>query len=210
MLLKRLLSPKYLATAKKRLYYQSRVDFYAGKNAVPSKSSLETLLTDKALNASLTSKSIQIQNIPFGSSTKQLMQIKGKPNYSQTNDLVLKQTKILYYRENLFGVKCILQFHFLNDALFLGRIELRNNQDGFGEKIEELIKEKYAVNELMDNTLIDGDKNIIQFANSIIPSITYFTGYQDIHNTISRQLKKKELKSSQDIKAQKSQILEMI
>ncbi len=210
MLLNRLLLPKYLGSRKNRLYFQSRVDFYTGRNSLTHTTSLKNIISQQSINSSCSINNIAIQDIDFGISSKELLKIKGKPNFIQKKGLASDNLKTFFYRESLKGVKCILQFHFYNDQFFYGHMELRHNKCGFKEEIEELIKNKYGIDQIRNGAIIDQSGNKIYFKNDIIPSLSYITGDKHIKESIRKELNKRESISNRKSSMQMAQILDLI
>lgn len=200
----------YIGTRKNRLYRQSRVDFYTGRNSLANTASLASIINKGIINSSCSIYDIAIQNIAFGMSSKQLIKIKGKPNFIQKKGLASTNIKSIFYRESLKGVKCILQFHFYKDQFFYGHMELRHNKCGFKEEVEELIKTKYGIDEIRNGSIIDQAGNQIFFKNDITPSLSYLTGDSLIKASIKNELN--EIKSINNRKAsmQVAQILDLI
>lgn len=209
-LLNRLLLPKQLGFKKNRLYHQSRVDFYEGRNSLTRLTSLKNLIAKDSLHTSNSLQQIQIQNIPFGVSTREIQKLKGTANYHQKNKQALSEIDTLFYRENLYGVTCIIQLQLFNDQFFFGNIELRHNTHGFGEKIEKLIQEKYGIDHLIKDTITDQNGHQIRFSNGLIPNISYLSGDKDLRTEILKAIETVESIPNKNTIHQASKILDLI
>lgn len=209
-LLNRLLLPKQIGFKKNRLYHQSRVDFYEGRNSLSRLTSLKNLVASDQLNIANSTEQIRILDIPFGADRKQIQKLKGNPNYFQKNKQALVEIDTIFYREKLFGVTCIIQLHLFNNQLFFGNIELRNNQPGFGEDIEKLIKDKYGVDCLINDSIVDQNGNQIHFKNGMIPNIGYLSGDKTMRTKLLKAINKLESKQNKKTFYQESKLLDLI
>ena len=172
--------------------------------------SLLNIINQDNINSSCSIYDIAVDNIDFGVSSKQLLKIKGKPNFIQKKGLVSENIKTLFYRELIKGVKCIIQFHFYNDQFFYGHMELRHDKCGFKEEVEELIKAKYGIDEIRNGSIIDQSGNQIFFKNDITPSLSYLTGDSTIKACIRKELNEIKLISDRKSSVQVSHILDLI
>lgn len=175
---------------KRRLYRQSRLDFYEGRNALTSTASFHKILNSNNLDASLsTEKCIKFYGLYFGQSLKETIKKLGKPNYKDKRTLVLKNQVTIYYRLTIKEVKCILQMHFYKDQFFFGKMEIRNSNPSVKRDIGELVCQKYGVNEKdWTGSIFDDDGNKVLIKQNIIPNVCYITGDKTLTAALKMEL----------------------
>lgn len=171
-------------------YNVSRSDFYEGENYLANQSRLLNLTNNLRNNNEInTEKNIKFYGVNFGESVKSVLRHLGKPNYISRKKSVLKNHKILFYRIMLKNVKCILQFHFLDDQFFLGVIEVKNNQEHVQKEISNLVREKYAIsNTDWVGTIKDNSDNTIDIQEGMIQRMTYLSGDSVLRSEIRAQV----------------------
>jgi len=196
MLFNRPLLPKQLGFKKSRLYKQSRVDFYSGRNKISTLSSLKNIIFRDSLNAPRTESEIVLEQFPFGTNLKELIRAKGKPKFSITSDGVIPDHKIYFYRVVVNGVKCIQQFHFFQGQLFFGHVEFRNGNVKLTEQLQQMLASKYQLDSNDINEVVDSNNNSILISGGITLTISYFSGLSDMNLAIKKEIEKIESKKS--------------
>ena len=210
MLFTNLLPTKPFTSRKARLYQESRVDFYTSRNKLLSSKGIYDILKRDVHQISYSLKQIGIENIPFGISKRRLVKIKGKPNYVQHKVPTSHTLQTVFYREYLYGIKCILQFHFYKDQFFYGQIEFRSSESGFTDSLLQIINEKYKVEHLTDRPIVDPYNNQVIFKNDINPSLSYLSGDELIKESIRNELNQKESAYQRNTSYQFAHIIDLI
>lgn len=182
--------PWVFGSKKRRLYRQSRVDFYEGRNALASTSSFNNILTSNTIDASLsTDKRIKFYGLYFGQSLKETIKKLGKPNYKDKRSLVLKNQVTIYYRLTIKEVKCILQMHFYKDEFFFGKMEIRSSNPTVKRDIGELVCQKYGITEKdWTGSIFDNDGNKVLIKQNMIPNVCYITGDKTLIAALKMEL----------------------
>ncbi len=196
---------------KRRLYRQSRTDFYEGKNALSSHNTFISILNKTHLDALSTEKKIQFYGLTFGQSVKSTVQKLGKPNYTDKRKLVSKNQKTIYYRLLIKEVKCVLQMHFYKDQFFFGRMEIRGGNSSIKKDIGQLVCKKYGISqEGWTGSIVDIEKNIVTINDNFIPSMSYITGNKKLLDEIRRELTRSEKLKEYKQSGQTELLLDMI
>lgn len=206
--------PEFLwpfVSEKKRLYRQSRVDFYQGKNALSSHTTLNSVININNLDARSTEKNIQFYGLTFGQSIKDTIQKLGKPNYIDKRKLVSKNQKTIYYRLTIKGVKCILQMHYYKDQFFFGKMEISSSSVDIKKDLGQLVCQKYGItSENWTGSIIDSSNNIVLIKDNFIPNMSYISGDKDLFEQIRIELASVEKVNKYRRSGQTELLLDMI
>lgn len=179
----------WLFGKKRRLYNQSRTDFYEGRNSLTTHTSLNAILNFNQLDSLSTSKPIQFYGLQFGQSYKETIKKLGKPNFVDKRRLAVKQQKTIFYRLTIKEVKCILQIHFFQDQFFYGKMELRGSNPTAKRDIGLLVCQKYGITEEnWTGSILDPSGNLILIKENIVPNICYITGNKQIVQALRNEL----------------------
>lgn len=182
--------PMLFGSKKRRLYQQSRTDFYEGKNALVSHASFDSILNLNHLESQYTGKDVQFYGLSFGQSLKETTKKLGRPNYVDNRKLALKHQKTIYYRLTIKEEKCILQMHYYRDQFFFGKMEIKGNNPITKRDIGQLICQKYGISQQdWTGSIIDSNQNKILIKENIVPNVCYITGDKVLMNEIRAELK---------------------
>lgn len=181
--------PLLFGSKKRRLYKQSRADFYEGRNALVSCASFDSILNLNHLESLGTEKGIQFYGLSFGQSVKATIQKLGKPNYVDNRKLALKNQKTIYYRLTIKEERCILQMHYYKDQFFFGKMEIKGNNPVAKRDIGQLVCQKYGISQQdWTGSIIDSNQNKILIKENIVPNVCYISGDKDLLNEIRVEL----------------------
>lgn len=196
MLFTRHLLPKQIGFKKSRLYNQSRVDFYTGRNKLSIRSSLRDVVYRDTLHTPITDVEITTEQFTFGIHPKELLSKKGKANFKQDNHSSLPGLEAYFFRKKINDIKCIQQYHFFKNQFFYGHVEFRNCHTGFEIELKEMLRKKHEL--LVDHISEAKDKegNLVWINAGISPSLNYLTGSEEILNAIKFDLEHIEEKKS--------------
>ncbi|MBO3698135.1 hypothetical protein [Roseivirga sp. E12] len=181
--------PLLFGSKKRKLYKQSRADFYEGRNALVSHASFDSILNLNHLESLNTEKGIQFYGLSFGQSFKETIKRLGKPNYIDNRKLALKHQKTIYYRLTIKEERCVLQMHFHKDRFFFGKMEIKGNNPVAKRDIGQLVCQKYGIAEQdWTGSIIDASNNKILIKENIIPNVCYISGDKALLNEIRVEL----------------------
>lgn len=187
---------------KKRLYRQSKVDFYQSRNVLSTIAAFDPLLNLNHLDSYSTEKEIRFYGLPFGTSYKEAIRKLGRPNYVEKSNLPNKYQRAIFYRIRIKEVNCILQMHFFTDQFFFGQIEIRDISEKRKREIAQLLCKKYSVDdENWTGEIVDKSGNTISIRHNMIPSVSYLTGDQQLMRNIKVEVqaeRKKKYKTAQE------------
>ncbi len=182
--------PMLFGSKKRRLYKQSRSDFYEGRNALLSHVSFDSILNLNHLESIYTEKGVQFYGLSFGQTLKETIKKLGKPNYVDHRKLALKHQKTIYYRLTIKEERCILQMHYYKDQFFYGKMEIKGNDPVAKRVIGQLVCQKYNISEQdWTGSIIDSNQNKILIKENIVPNVCYITGDKVLMNEIRAELK---------------------
>ncbi len=182
--------PLLFGSKKRKLYKQSRADFYEGRNALFSHASFDSILNLNHLESLDTEKSIQFYGLSFGQSIKETVQKLGKPNYVDHRKFALKHQKTIYYRLTIKEERCVLQMHYYKDRFFFGKMEIKGNNPVAKRDIGQLVCQKYGIAQQdWTGSIIDSEQNKILIKENIVPNVCYISGDKALLNEIRLELK---------------------
>ena len=160
-----------------KAYGQTKKDFYESRIYLQNLEKLNHIFNRDLRGALRTDKEITFYGIKFGYSCKETSRKLGKPNYRVSENRILNDHQIFFYRLKIATVNCILQMHFLNDSFFLGVIEMRTGKIELKNRLFELIQRKYQIESPIGGELIaDNLGNTIYVKEDVVPFVTYSSG----------------------------------
>jgi hypothetical protein len=176
--------PMLFGSKKRRIYKQSRSDFYEGRNALLSHVSFDSILNLNHLESIDTEKGVQFYGLSFGQTLKETIRKLGKPNYVDNRKLALKHQKTIYYRLTIKEERCILQMHYYS------KMEIKGNDPVAKRVIGQLVCQKYNISQQdWTGSIIDSNHNKILIKENMVPNVCYITGDKVLMNEIRAELK---------------------
>jgi hypothetical protein len=139
----------------------------------------------KAHHVSATSKlenTIKFIDISFGESSKEIVNKLGKPRFKIDYEVGNKSIKVLFFKQDFFGIDAVVQFHCLNENFFYGSITIPSLEKEVIETLNDILSLKYGLHvdskNLNPNEFIvcDRQENKIIFQNFFYPSLIYLDG----------------------------------
>ncbi len=165
---------------KGQSYGQTKRDFYESRVYLQNRGRLSSTF-NLNLNGLSTDRTISFYGIDFGYSVKATIKKLGKPNYRTTEKRLFQDHQIVFYRLKISTVNCIIQLHFHNDSFFLGVMEMRTGDKTLKDRLFDLIKQKYKIDDsIIDNHILDELGNSIRVREDVIPYVVYTTGDQKL------------------------------
>ncbi len=176
---------------KNRAYGQTKRDFYESRIYLQNLEKLTTLFRlEKPANI-FTEKKITFYGIDFGNSIKEVIKKLGRPNYKTSEKRLFDDHRIIFYRLKISSVNCILQLHFIKNNFFLGVVEMRTGDKGLKQKLFDLIKQKYKINESIVNRFIqDNSGSHIYVREDVVPYVVYTTGDRQLKDFLLSSAKR--------------------
>ncbi|MCK4815282.1 hypothetical protein KA005_05895 [bacterium] len=161
-------------------------------------------LFEKRNEALQSNVEIQLKNIPFSVSHKEIIAKLGKPNLIKKAKFMECNHTILFYQKIIADHKVIIQIHLLEDIFFYGLVTCINMQTIEIDIINKTLLTKYLNGRENINcasiTIYDKKDNKINLNVGVYITLQYTTGNREILRTLNQLIKDKQLmeKNEQD------------
>jgi hypothetical protein len=171
-------------------HYSDRENFYKNFLVDTTPKSLMNSLTANCMGMAATADQISFKETPWGSTRKTVMRKFGSPRYIFDNTASLRNHLIFFYKQTLLNEKVVIQFHFLEDELFLIHVDFLSNTSLDIKAIKNVVEKKYGPIQVYQNDiyLIDDSQNRLIIKQNLYLTFTYTSGESSVIRKLEKQI----------------------
>jgi hypothetical protein len=174
-------------------HHSDRENFYKNFLVDTTAKSLINSLTANCMGMTATVDQIRFKETPWGSTRKDVIRKFGSPRYIFDNTVSLSNHLIFFYKQTLLNEKVVLQFHFLENRLFLIHIDFLSNASLHIKSIKNVVEKKYGPIQVFENDifLIDHSQNRLIIKQNLYLTFTYTSGESSLIRKLEKQISDK-------------------
>ena len=174
-------------------HYSDRENFYKNFLIDTTPKSLMNSLVTNCMGMAATADQISFKETPWGSTRKAIIRKFGSPRYIFDNTVSLSNHLIFFYKQTLLNEKVVLQFHFIEDGLFLIHIDFLSNASLDIKSIKNVVEKKYGPIQVYQNDilLIDDSQNRLIIKQNLYLTFTYTSGESSLVRKFEKQISDK-------------------